>query len=175
MRHVVPCLCILLLVLQPSLVGAQPEDAASATGSSPEADVAQGTTASLDDFRFLVGHWRGEALGGVAEEVWLEPSGGAMVGTFRLVKDQKAAFYEIFTIAEPDLTLRLKHFHADLTGWEEREEVVTFPLVRVEDGEAVFEGLTLRLLPDGRLRATVETRGRDGSTGELVFVYERVR
>lgn len=130
---------------------------------------------SLADFAFLVGHWRGEALGGIAEEVWLEPAGGAMMGTFRLAKDGEVSFYEIFTIGEPDLTLRLKHFHADLTGWEERDEIVTFPFVSVGDGEAVFEGLTFRLLPDDRLRAAVEARRPDGTTGELVFLYERVR
>ena len=137
-------------------------------------DDAQKGQPTIEDFAWLVGHWRGEALGGVAEDVWAPPAGGAMVGLFRLVKDDGVAFYEIVTISEPDLALRLKHFHPDLTGWEERDEVVTFPLVGVRLGEAVFEGLTYRVLEDGRLRAVVETRRPDGSRGELEFVYRRV-
>lgn len=143
------------------------------TGAS-EAPSAPDAPSSLADLAFLVGHWRGEALGGVAEEVWLAPAGGAMLGTFRLVRGEEVSFYEIFTISEPDLTLRLKHFHGDLAGWEERDEIVTFPFVSAADGEAVFEGLTFRLLPDERLRATVEARREDGTTGEIAFLYDRV-
>lgn len=130
--------------------------------------------ASIDDFTWLVGHWRGEALGGVAEEVWLPPAGGSMVGTFRLVEEDGVRFYEVFTIAEPELDLRLKHFEADLVGWEERAEVVTFPFVRVGPTEAVFEGLVFRRLGDDRIQAVVQTRSADGTEGELEFVYERV-
>lgn len=151
-----------------AVIVAQPAEA----GESPTGPESPPSLAAL---AFLVGHWRGEALGGIAEEVWLEPAGGAMVGTFRLIDGSGVSFYEIFTISEPDLTLRLKHFHADLTGWEERDEVVTFSFVSAADGEAVFEGLTFRLLPDGRLRAAVEAGRPDGTTGELVFLYERVR
>ena len=51
---------------------------------------------------------------------------------------------EIEWIAEEEgsLTLKLKHFHADFTGWEEREELITFPLVRLSGGAAYFYGLT---------------------------------
>ncbi len=129
---------------------------------------------TIDDFAWLVGHWRGEALGGVAEDLWAPPAGGSLVGLFRLVKNDGVAFYEIFAISEPDLALRLKHFHPGLEGWEERDEVVTFPFVRVSPSEAVFEGLVYQLLPDGRLRAVVDVEHADGTTGELEFVYSRV-
>ena len=153
--------------------GESPATASNLATEAPEPRQESAVEPSLDDFAFLVGHWRGEALGGVAEEVWLEPAGGQMVGTFRLVKDGEVSFYEIFTISEPDLTLRLKHFHGDLVGWEEREEIVTFPFVSAGDGEAIFEGLTFRLLPDGRLRAAVMAGEEGGEARELVFLYER--
>jgi len=139
-----------------------------------EAEDEPGAEASIDDFAWLVGRWRGEALGGVAEEVWLPPAGGAMSGIFRTVKDGAVNFYELFTLAEPGLDLRLKHFGADLVGWEEREEVVTFPFVRVSPTEAVFEGLVFRRISDDRIRAVVQTKSADGTEGELVFDYQRV-
>lgn len=139
-----------------------------------EAEKEPGAEPSIDDFAWLVGQWRGEALGGVAEEVWLPPAGGAMSGMFRTVADGAVGFYELFTIAEPELDLRLKHFGADLVGWEEREEVVTFPFVRVSPTEAVFEGLVFRRIAEDRIQAVVETRSADGTEGELVFDYQRV-
>gem|GEM_PF-857349 len=139
-----------------------------------EAEEEPAAEPSIDDFAWLVGRWRGEALGGVAEEVWLPPAGGAMSGIFRTVKDGAVNFYELFTLAEPGLDLRLKHFGADLVGWEEREEVVTFPFVRVSPTEAVFEGLVFRRISDDRVRAVVQTTSADGTQGELVFEYQRV-
>jgi len=150
---------------------------AATPGEATEAEAENdpGAEPSIDDFAWLVGHWQGEALGGVAEEVWLPPAGGAMSGMFRTVADGAVGFYELFTIAEPELDLRLKHFGADLVGWEEREDVVTFPFVRVRPTEAVFEGLVFRRTAEDRLQAVVQTRSADGTEGELVFDYQRVR
>jgi len=133
-----------------------------------------GAEPSIEDFAWLVGQWQGEALGGVAEEVWLAPAGGAMSGMFRTVSDGAIDFYELFTIAEPELDLRLKHFGADLVGWEAQEEVVTFPFVRVSPAEAVFEGLVFRRIAEDRIQAVVETRQADGTEAELVFDYQRL-
>ena len=101
-------------------------------------------SARVTDFAWLEGHWQAEALGGNAEEIWSPPAAGTMVGMFRLVKDGEAAFYEIFTLTEEDETvlLRLKHFNSDLTGWEEKDETVDFPLVAFNKDQAWFDGLT---------------------------------
>ena len=76
---------------------------------------------SLDDLSWLVGRWVGKGFGGVCEEVWQPSSGGSMIGTFSLVVDGKAQFYELMTITMESgkPTMKLKHFNADLTGWEE--------------------------------------------------------
>lgn len=55
--------------------------------------------ATLEDFRWLVGHWTGTGLGGVSEEVWAEPAGGAMMGMYRLVTGGKVIFYEFMNLA----------------------------------------------------------------------------
>lgn len=78
--------------------------------------------ASIEDVSWVAGHWTGQALGGIAEEVWSPPLGNGMMGMFKLVKGGEVAFYELLTIVEENgsLVLKLKHFDADLAGWEER-------------------------------------------------------
>jgi hypothetical protein len=44
---------------------------------------------SLDEFTFLAGLWQGDGLGGIVEEQWSPPQAGAMIGTFRLMKEGK--------------------------------------------------------------------------------------
>ena len=40
----------------------------------------------LENLNWMVGHWQGEAFGGVCEEIWSPPSGGSMTGTFKLFR-----------------------------------------------------------------------------------------
>jgi hypothetical protein len=79
--------------------------------------------ARVTDFGWLTGRWTGEGLGGRIEEVWSPPDGGAMVGYFRLVKDDKPVFYEILTLIEIEgsVEMRLKHVNPDMTGWEDKD------------------------------------------------------
>ena len=73
------------------------------------------------------------------------------------------------------LEYRLKHFNADLTGWEEKGDVRRFPLVAREPGKWFFDGLTIRQDgPDG-LVAAVLVRHKDGKEDEAVFRYRRAR
>lgn len=131
--------------------------------------------ATVGDLAWLAGRWQGTGLGGTAEEIWSAPAGGSMMGVFRLIQDDAVVFYEIMTIrAEGEsLAMVLKHFDADLTGWEEREEVVSFPLLRIGPSEAHFEGLTLRTPSPDRMEVFVVVHGRDGSLREEAFHYTR--
>lgn len=101
--------------------------------------------ASIDDVSWLSGNWVAEAFGGLAEDIWSDPAGGAMVGMFRSVTGGEVNFYEIFTISETEKTLilRLKHFNADLTGWEEKNETQDFQLVKINKDGVWFEGFTI--------------------------------
>jgi uncharacterized protein YijF (DUF1287 family) len=132
--------------------------------------------ARIEDIAWIAGAWRCSALGGTAEETWSAPAGGSMMGMFRLYGEDGVSFYELMTISEQDgtLVLRLKHFAADLTGWEEKDETVIFPLVAVTPSAVQFDGLTFRREGDGGLRVFVSTEGRDGTRRELVFPYERI-
>ncbi len=135
-----------------------------------------GQPASIEDVSFLLGHWQGEGMGGFNEEVWGQPLGGSMVGFFRHLQSGEPSFSELMQISEGDntLALRLKHFNPDLTGWETQDEVVTFPLVRIEPGEAAyFRGLTYRLVSEDQLMIYLALHNRDG-VQEVSFELHRV-
>lgn len=131
--------------------------------------------ATIEQVAWIAGHWRGEGLGGLNEEVWAPPLAGTMTGMYKLVRDGVVAFYEILTIAEDhgSLVLRIKHFNPDLTGWEEKDEVVSFRLVRLEDGIAWFDGLTFRQLGADELRVHLAVGRGTGPPREVVFDYRR--
>ena len=134
-----------------------------------------GPVAKVTDFAWLEGHWQAEALGGTVEEIWSGPSAGTMVGMFRLVKDGKVGFYEIFTLTEEGSTvlLRLKHFDPDLSGWEERDETVDFPLVALTEDTAWFEGLTYQQRGPDEMQVYLAMRTKDG-VREVPFSWKRV-
>jgi hypothetical protein len=97
--------------------------------------------ATLADLTFIAGQWRGELQGGVTEENWSAPEGDAMMGVFRYVRNGKAVFYEMLLIEMTSAgpVLRLKHFNPGLKGWEEKDEVNSYPLVELRKDRAVFE------------------------------------
>jgi hypothetical protein len=133
--------------------------------------------ASLDDFKWIVGHWTGTGLGGTSDEMWMPPAGGAMLGSFRQLQDGKVVFYEILTLAERDGTvvLRLKHFNGDLTGWEEKAHVLEFSLIELTPTRAAFNAMTFTHEEKHAFR--VSLRLRDRKTGELkeeTFQFRRV-
>ncbi|MEM7205407.1 MAG: DUF6265 family protein [Planctomycetota bacterium] len=102
--------------------------------------------ASIEDFAWLAGSWRGTGLGGACEEMWSAPMAGTMMGCFRLVRGEEVAFYEMLMLGQDEegFALKVKHFTADFTAWEEKADCVRFALESVEDGRADFKGLKLR-------------------------------
>lgn len=131
--------------------------------------------ATLADMSFLTGRWVGEAFGGNTEEIWTAPAGPNMAGIYRLVKGEKTIFYEIMNVTEVDgsLVFRLKHFNEDLTGWEEKNEVRSFPLVARKDGAMHFEGMSFH--PDGdKLTVYLAVEHDDKKIEEVTFTYRRV-
>lgn len=134
-------------------------------------------SASISDLAWLTGQWDGEGLGGTSHEIYSPPADGQIVGHFRQSKNGKIQFYELVTVAETNgsLEFRIKHFNADLTGWEEKAEVQKFPLVAVDKDVWYFDGFTVRRDgPDGMI-VTVLAKMKDGSSAELVFTYRRVK
>ena len=149
------------------------------TGPTPNTLSAGGAApnATLKDAQWLVGRWTGTGLGGVSEEIWADAAGGAMMGMYRLVVSGKVSFYELMNLVEENgsLVLKLKHFNADLTAWEEKEKFVSFPLVRLSSNELWFAGLTFRRLGNDRLQIFLAIREKDGSIREEQFAMQRAR
>lgn len=138
-------------------------------------DGAESPPATLDQVAWIAGHWEGEAFGGIAEEVWSPPRGGSMMCMFRLIVDGKVKFYELVVLREVDasLVLQLKHFNGDLTGWEEKDETVDFPLVAIEDDTAYFAGFTIERVSDDEMTIWVNIEDQ-GQAQEVPFRYRRV-
>lgn len=128
----------------------------------------------LENIKWLAGNWKGEAMGGTAEENWTEPHGDSMMASFKIVRNGKVMFYEIEVIREIEntLILQLKHFNNDLTGWEEKNETIDFPLKAIYANKIVFEGMTFELTSENKMTVTVDMEN-NGKTSKLAFHYTR--
>jgi len=131
--------------------------------------------ATLENVKWLAGHWRGEAFGGITEEIWSPPLGGSMMCAFRLIKDNKVDFYELCTIVEDNntLLLRIKHFHPDLKGWEDKDVTVDFPLVKVTNDRLYFEDFTIEKVSPNEINMYVVIQS-SGKESEVKFNYKRI-
>ena len=130
--------------------------------------------AQVQDLNWMVGRWEGEGFGGIVEESWNPAMGGTMIGSFRLVKDNEPDFYELLVIMPEgeSLVYKVKHFTPELVGWEEKDESVSFPLVRLVQDTAFFEGLTI--IRDGeRLQHYLAFKDKNGKTQEASLTYSK--
>lgn len=138
-----------------------------ANATSPKAD--------LSEIAWMEGHWKGEAFGGITQEIWGPPLGGSMMFSFKLVSDGTVVFYELGHIRQVDETLvyELKHFHADLKGWEEKNEVQIFKFIKAEGDRVYFEGFTFEKITDNEINIYALIEDEDGSTEEVTFNFTR--
>ncbi len=133
--------------------------------------------ATIADMEWYAGRWTGAGLGGLNEEVWSPPRDGTMMGMYRMIKDGKPVFYELLLITEENgsLAIKLKHFHADLRGWEERDASVRFPLVAKRDGRIYFDGMTFERIGADRVKVYLAVEHKDGKVHEETFEYSRTK
>ena len=133
-------------------------------------------SASLKEVAWIAGHWKGEALGGITEEVWTAPLGKSMMGSFKLVVENVVQFYELCTITEENnsLLLRIKHFNKDLKGWEEKDTSIEFPLVKIEKNKVFFDGLTFEKIAKNELNIYVIFKDEGKEATEMKFNYKLV-
>lgn len=95
---------------------------------------------NIEEYSWLVGSWKGDGFGGISEEIWSKPDNGTMMGMYRHTKDGKLVFYEFLLLNETGL--RLKHFHPDLKGWEEKDETTFFEMIDYSPTKIELKGLT---------------------------------
>ena len=133
--------------------------------------------ASAEDMDWITGTWEGKAFGGSVKEVWTKSEGGSKMGMFSLVKDGKPVFYEFLTFSENDgqLSLKLKHFNPDMTGWEEKDKFVTFRFFKRNGNRYYFQGLTFENAGADKLNIYLALTQKDKSYKEEVFKFTRVR
>lgn len=141
------------------------------------ADGQMSAKATIADISWLAGAWSGTGLGGVSEEVWSKPNNGIMVGTYRLVIDDKPIFYEMMWMMESEgsIILRLKHFSPELVGWEEKDKTVDFKFVDRQGDRMRFSGLTFEKVGVKGLNIYLALRQKDGTLKEEVFKMERTK
>jgi hypothetical protein len=118
---------------------------------------------SLEDFNWLVGYWTGTGLGGDCEEVWTPAVDGHMIGTFRFWENGKLIFSEFMNLVQmgESVSMKLKHFGADLAGWEEKEEWTTFELMELGENKAYLNGMTIERKGDQLIFQVNITEGEE--------------
>ena len=133
--------------------------------------------ASINDVARIAGNWQGEALGGITEEIWTAPLGKSMMGSFKLVVNEIVQFYELCTITEENesLLLRIKHFDKDLKGWEEKDQSIEFPLVKIEKNKVYFDGLTFEKINEDELNIYVIFKDEGKEEVEMKFNYKSAK
>lgn len=130
--------------------------------------------ATLEDVSWLVGSWVGDAFGSKFEETWNPPSAGSMIGLFKLLNENEVAFYELLLLVEEEgsLSLKVKHFNADFTAWEDKEDYVTFRFIKAEEDAVHFSGISFYRTGENTLHGYLVMRSGD-EVREEKLVYKR--
>lgn len=94
---------------------------------------------------------------------------------FRFVVKGEVQFTEHFMISKKNdnTVLKLKHFHGDFTGWEEKDEYVEFPLIKIDDRTAFFEGISYELVDKSTLKVLLEME-ENGDISTEEFIFEKI-
>jgi hypothetical protein len=131
----------------------------------------------VSDLSWLSGCWEMSEVGRglTVTEMWMKPSGDAMLGVGRTVKSGKVIDFEFLRIVEDANGL------AYLSRPSANKEDTTFRLVKSSPGELTFENLQhdfpQRIIyrVDGRkLHARIEGT-KDGKTRGVDFPYTRTK
>lgn len=130
--------------------------------------------AKAEDFRWLAGQWSGNVGGAKADEQWMAPAGGALLGAGRVVAGGKMVQFEFLRIEQRGSDI---YYVAQPYG----RPPVDFKLTRYEPNLAVFENpahdhpkiITYKVTADGTLEATIEGEPR-GKKAKSTFTMKRV-
>jgi hypothetical protein len=126
---------------------------------------------NINDYTWLAGSWIGDGFGGVSEETWSMPIDGTMMGMYRHYKDGKTVFYEFLLLDENGI--RIKHFHPDITAWEEKDDFVEFKMIDYTKDKIEMEGLIFERLTDTEMKITLELE-QNGEISTEIFSMKRM-
>ncbi|MFK7863159.1 MAG: DUF6265 family protein [Pseudohongiellaceae bacterium] len=131
---------------------------------------------SINDFAFLTGTWVGAGMGGKSEEMWMPGSDGRMFGIFKQSSEGGLIFSEYMEITKVnnEIVLRLKHFNPDFSGWETKNEHLTFKLSSVGENRADFGSLRYEVIEGDTLVIELDMQTTDGSHTTETFTLKRI-
>lgn len=135
------------------------------------------------DLAWLAGTWEGEMWGGATKEHWAQTSSDSLMCMFSFVKEGKPVFYEFLTLERRDqrLVLHMRHFHAKLIAWEDKESPLLFAITKATPNEVIFDRIDsaavkvkigYKLDAPDRLTAFLE-KVQDGKESKEVFHFRR--
>ncbi len=129
--------------------------------------------AEIADLSWMVGYWKGPGLNGECDELWMPAQDNSMIGVFRYSEKGKLIFTEYMAIEEEKrkINLKVKHFSANFSPWEEKDHWVNFPLIKIEGQTAYFNGLTIQRSGD---KMTIKlVMEHNGAYSVTTFEYDR--
>jgi hypothetical protein len=142
---------------------------------------------TLADFLWLVGAWQGDLNALQADQVYMAPKNGLMLGTFRLTNKEKTLLVEIFTLLEKKdgVELYVRHFNPELViGEAEKDRPLLLKLARLDAKQAEFrtpEGTRppirdlVTRTGDDTFTVHIEVSGENGQTQTIDISYHRAK
>jgi hypothetical protein len=124
----------------------------------------------LSDFAWLEGRWQADWGPRVAEQVWMAPKAGMMLGDFRVIENDKVLVIELFTLEEKPgaINLYVRHFTPELVPWE-KSDATLLNLATAEAKKFDFENPA-----NGRPKRAIFTRlDNDTYTSRSEIVPEK--
>jgi hypothetical protein len=146
----------------------------------PNGNGQQAGNTALSPLAFLTGRWVSEERTEVQEENWSPVIGNSMTGSFRIVQGGRPVFYEFWVVEvdENRPVLKLKHFNANLAGWEEKNASTKMPLISKAEGDALFAeedgSVSLHYHRIGDMLTCTVHHVRNGKSSDETFKLTRV-
>ena len=81
-------------------------------------------------------------------------------------------FYEFLTLDKTGM--KLKHFNADMTAWETKEDFVHFEMIEATKDKLAFKGLVFERKSNKEMEISLKLH-QDGKTHTEVFHMKRVK
>lgn len=114
----------------------------------------QGKGGSVSDVRFIEGKWKAVAGDRSIDAIWSAPAAETLVGSVRVIKENKVVLYELFAFEQtPEgLVALVRHFGPGLIGREEKDKPDRYNFLEAGNGRALFEkqGEAVRVLYERR-------------------------
>lgn len=114
----------------------------------------QGNGGSVSDVGFIEGKWKAVAGDRSIDAIWSAPAAETLVGSVRVIKENKVVLYELFAFEQtPEgLVALVRHFGPGLIGREEKDKPDRYNFLEAGNGRALFEkqGEAVRVLYERR-------------------------